>query len=195
MKKEFNYAIALTGGIATGKSTVSNLFKLYGFLIIDADQTAHKLLDKYNSDIAKLFGEEYVSRGKVNRKALGKIIFGDPKAKKRLEDFLHPLIKKDIIDQAQLFEESKKPYLIDIPLFFENKNYDIDRSICIYAPKDIQLKRIVTRDGFNKEEALQRIDSQMDIEQKKELATFVVDNTKDLKHLQHEVDRIIKEIL
>jgi dephospho-CoA kinase len=193
--KHFKHAIALTGGIATGKSTVANLFMMYGFLIIDADKIAHKLLDIHTLDISKLFGEKYIKDNKVDRPELGKLIFSDNKAKKELEEFLHPLIKETIIEESKIFEEAKKPYLIDIPLFFENNNYDIDRSIVVYCEKDTQLQRVIKRDNIDELSALQRINSQMNIEEKKLLSTFVIDNTQNLKHLQKEVDIIINNLI
>ena len=97
-KKEdsFKNAIALTGGIATGKSTVCNLLKLHGFLIIDADKIAHKLLDENSQKIEELFGKQYVENGKVLRKELGKIIFSNEENKLKLEALLHPLIFQKI---------------------------------------------------------------------------------------------------
>ena len=89
----FKNAIALTGGISTGKSTVCNLFKLHGFLTIDADLIAHKLLDENSNKIATMFGEQYVENGKVLRKELAKIIFSNEENKLKLEALLHPLIK------------------------------------------------------------------------------------------------------
>ncbi len=191
----FKYAIALTGGIATGKSTTASLFMLHGFLTIDADKIAHKLLDENNWAIADMFGTRYVKDGKVIRKKLGDLIFNNQEEKKKLETFLHPLIKQQIIKEASLFEEKKKPYLIDIPLFFETNNYDIKNSLVIYTPKELQVKRLMDRDNCIEEEALSKINNQMDIEEKKLLATFVIDNSKDLKNLQNEVERIKKEIL
>lgn len=191
----FNHAIVLTGGIATGKSTVASLFMLHGFLTIDADKIAHKLLDQHYTTIESLFGSEYIENKKVLRKKLGNLIFNNLEEKKKLENFIHPLIKEEIIKEAKVFEEQKKPYLIDIPLFFENNSYEIDKSIVVYTSKDIQLKRLIDRDKSSNEDALIRINNQMDIEKKKELATFVIDNTKDLKNLQSEVERVKKEIL
>ncbi len=191
----FKYAIALTGGIATGKSTVASLFMLHGFLTIDADKITHKLLDENYQNIADIFGDDYVEDKKVIRKKLGNLIFNDKEQKKKLENFLHPLIKENIIEEAKLFEEKKKPYLIDIPLFFENKNYDIKNSVVVYTPKDLQVKRLVLRDNCTQEEALLRINNQMNIEEKKQLSTYICDNTKDLKNLQNEVERIKKELL
>ena len=186
----FKYAIALTGGIATGKSTVTSLFMLHGFLTIDADKIAHKLLNIHSSSIAKLFGDEYVEEGKVLRKKLGFLIFNNSQEKEKLEKFIHPLIKDAIIDEAKIFESQKKPYLIDIPLFFERQNYNISKSIVVYTSKETQIERLMKRDNSTKEDALSRINNQMDIEEKKSLANYVIDNTKDLKSLQDEVERV-----
>ncbi|MGK0255948.1 MAG: dephospho-CoA kinase [Arcobacteraceae bacterium] len=193
--KAFKYAVVLTGGIATGKSTVASLFMLHGFLTIDADKIAHKLLDIHDEKIAELFGNEYVENGKVLRKKLGILIFNNIEEKTKLENFIHPLIKEDIINEAKIFESQQKPYLIDIPLFFERQHYDIEKSVVVYVPKEIQVERLTKRDKSTKEEALVRINNQMDIEEKKSLATYVIDNTKDLKHLQNEVERIKKLLI
>jgi len=192
---DFKHAIVLTGGIATGKSTVASLFMLHGFLTIDADKIAHTLLDKHSGKISELFGEQFVEDGRVLRKKLGTLIFSNIEQKEKLENFIHPLIKQEIINQAKIFEEQKKPYLIDIPLFFEKSNYDISRSIVVYTPKEIQIERLIKRDNSSNDDALQRIDNQMDIEEKKLLATYIIDNSFDLKHLQNEVERVKKLIL
>jgi len=194
-RKNFKNAIALTGGIATGKSTVCSLLKLHGFLTIDADKIAHKLLDKHSLDIANMFGTEYVKEGKVLRKELGKIIFSNEIEKKKLEAFIHPLIKEDIIKEAAIFEEANKPYLIDIPLFFETMNYDIDKSLVVYTPSDLQCKRLMKRDNIDEKEARLKMSNQMDIEMKKDLADFCIDNSSSLKNLQKEVERVIGELI
>uniref|UniRef100_UPI0040473D25 dephospho-CoA kinase n=1 Tax=Aliarcobacter sp. TaxID=2321116 RepID=UPI0040473D25 len=191
----FKNAIALTGGISTGKSTVCNLFKLHGFLTIDADVIAHKLLDKNSNKIAIMFGDKYVENGKVLRKELGKIIFSNEENKLKLEALLHPLIKEEIIKESRIFEEQNKPYFVDIPLFFEKMNYPISKSLVIYTPKDIQIQRLMKRDNIDEAEAKLKISNQMDIEEKRKLADMVIDNSKNLKHLQEEVERIIGEIL
>lgn len=191
----FKNAIALTGGISTGKSTVCNLFKLHGFLIIDADEIAHKLLDENSAKIAEMFGSQYVENGKVLRKELGKIIFTNEDNKLKLESLLHPLIKDEIVKRSRLFESQDKPYFIDIPLFFEKMHYPIPRSLVVYTPKDLQVQRLMKRDNISEEEALVKISNQWDIEKKKELANMVIDNSKNLKNLQDEVERIIEEII
>ena len=191
----FKNAIALTGGISTGKSTVCNLFKLHGFLTIDADKIAHKLLDENSHKIATMFGEQYVENGKVLRKELGKIIFSNEENKLKLEALLHPLIKEEIIKESKVFEEQNKPYFVDIPLFFEKMHYPIPKSLVIYTPKDLQIDRLMKRDKIDEAEARLKISNQMDIEEKRKLADMVIDNSKDLKHLQNEVERIIGEII
>ncbi len=191
---ELPYAIALTGGIATGKSTVANLLKLYGFHIIDADEVAHKLLDEQHEAIAKLFGKEYVQDGKVLRKALGALIFSDKSKKRELENLLHPLIRERIFDLAQRQERFKVPYFIDIPLFYETKAYHISPVVVVYAPKELQLSRLQKRDNLTLQEAQKRLDAQIDIEIKRKLCDYVIDNSKDLKHLQREIERFVDEI-
>ena len=191
----FKNAIALTGGISTGKSTVCNLLKLHGFLTIDADKIAHKLLDENSSKIEEMFGKEYVENGKVLRKELGKIIFSNEENKLKLEALLHPLIKEEIIKESKIYEEQNKPYFVDIPLFFEKMHYPISKSLVIYTPKELQVQRLMKRDNINEQEAKLKISNQMDIEEKKNLADMVIDNSKDLKHLQNEVEKIIGEII
>ena len=191
----FKNAIALTGGISTGKSTVCNLFKLHGFLTIDADLIAHRLLDENSDKIASMFGEKYVENGKVIRKELGKIIFSNEENKLKLEALLHPLIENEIIKESKIFEEQNKPYFVDIPLFFEKMHYPISKSLVIYTPKEIQIQRLMKRDNIDENEAKLKISNQMDIEEKKKLADMVIDNSQNLKHLQAEVERIIGEII
>ncbi len=191
----FDYAVALTGGIATGKSSVASIFRDYGVTIIDADKVAHEVLDREYLQIAELFGDKYILEKCVNRKQLGTLIFSNKKEKERLENLLHPLIYNEIERLAMIEEQIKKPYIIDIPLFFETNRYPIKKSIVVYTPKEIQLKRLMKRDGSTKEEALLRIESQIDIEIKKEKATYIIDNSQDFDAIQHECDKIMSNFL
>ncbi|MDD5052132.1 MAG: dephospho-CoA kinase [Sulfuricurvum sp.] len=190
----FEYAIALSGGIATGKSTVASLLGLNGLRIIDADTIAHRILDENSGWVNERFGEEFVKNGKVDRPALGKIVFADPEAKKELETFLHPKIRAAIEEQSEKQDALKYPYLIDIPLFFETQSYPIKHSVVVYTPKSLQLERFMKRNGFSEEESLRRIESQMDIEEKKKRATWVIDNSSNLKHLQRECEHFVDTI-
>jgi len=192
----FEYAIVLTGGIATGKSTVLNFFIEEGFYVIDADKIAHMILDKHKEDISDLFGSKYIVDNKVDRKALGGLIFSEPKEKLRLEKLLHPLIFSEIESLATEQDKERKAYIVDIPLFFESKGrYPIKKSILVYTPKDIQLERLMKRDSSTNKEAQQRIDSQISIEEKKALSTYLIDNSKDLKNLQQECVRVKEKLL
>lgn len=195
---QYQYAIVITGGIAVGKSTVKSLLYLNGYRCIDADLIAHKILDESYKDISVMFGREYVDDKQnppiVNRKKLGQLVFLDIKKKLELEQFIHPKINEEIQRLALIEEKREFTYFIDIPLFFETKNYEIKKSLLVYAPKETQLIRLMKRDKIDKTQALARINAQMDIEQKRKLATYIVDNSKDLKHLQHECDILIEKI-
>jgi len=193
--KAFKYATVLTGGIATGKSTVLKIFTEWGFDFIDADKIAHMVLQRETNQIAKIFGSKYIVNGKVDRKALGKLIFGEPKEKKKLENLLHPLIYREIESQSMILDALKKPYLIDIPLFFETNRYPIEKSIIVYIPRKKQLSRLMQRDGSSEQEALQRIDSQLDIELKKNKASYFINNSGDLNSLQEECVKVKQKIL
>ena len=189
-------AIVLTGGIASGKSTVSALMQLFGFRVIDADKIAHKVLDNSVSQIAKAFGEEYIKDNRVDRKKLGSLIFANKDKRLELEAIVHPQIKKKILEEAQKQEALGKPYLIDIPLFFEREGvYNIDKVLVVYTSKETQLERLIKREGLSREEALLRIEAQLPIDSKKERATYLIDNNKDLAHLQQECERVKEEIL
>ncbi|SFV75252.1 Dephospho-CoA kinase [hydrothermal vent metagenome] len=187
----YKYAIALTGSIATGKSTVASLLSLNGMRVIDADKIAHQILDQSTLWVQETFGKEYITNNKVNRAKLGSLIFANQNQKKILEDFLHPKIRKEIEAQSEKQDSFGFPYLIDIPLFFENNAYDIDKSVVVYTPPEIQLERFMKRNGYSKEESLRRIATQIPIDEKKKRATWVIDNSKDLKHLQQEVEKFV----
>ncbi len=190
------YAVALTGGIATGKSSVAEIFSTLGYDIVDADKVAHRLLDENADKIADIFGEKFVQNGRVDRKALGSLVFADKAQRERLEGLMHPLIRDEILDISAKLDKKSRPYLIELPLFFETGAYEIDNSILVYAPREMQLKRLMARNNLSKKEANDRIDSQMDIESKKAKAKYIIDNTKDMAHLNQEcqrVDKLIRE--
>jgi dephospho-CoA kinase len=191
----FKYAIALTGGIASGKSSVTTLLSLFGFRFIDADKIAHEMLDINAQNIASSFGEQFVINGKVNRKALGIEIFASKEKRVKLEQLLHPLIFEEIKRQSIIQDEFKYPYIVDIPLFFETSRYPIEKSLVVYTPKQMQLSRLMNRDKLDEIQAIQRIESQMSIEEKRVKATYLIDNSKNLKWLQSECERVKEDIL
>ncbi len=190
----YKYAIALTGGIATGKSTVASLLALNGMRVIDADKISHTILDNSKEWVHQTFGEEYLTPKGIDRAKLGQLIFSDKTQKAELENYLHPLIKEAIGEESEKQDRFGFPYLIDIPLFFENNNYPIEQSVVVYTPAKIQLERFMKRNGYSKEESLRRIASQLPIDEKKKRTTWVIDNSKDLKHLQNEVEKFVDSI-
>ncbi len=191
----FKYAIALTGSISTGKSSAVEILKQSGFHVIDADSVAHQVLDEQYQAIAKEFGEQFIKDGKVDRRSLGSMIFADKEKRKILEELLHPLIYARISEKSTLLDKRAEPYIVDIPLFFEGGRYAIENVIVVYAKKEQQLKRLMQREGYSEEEALSRINAQIDIEEKRKNATYVIDNSGDLKQLQYETERIREKIL
>lgn len=186
----YKYGYVLTGSIGTGKSTVASLLKLHGFEIIDADVIAHQLLDANYSKIGELFGQDVIKDGRVERKKLGAIVFSDEVARGVLESFLHPLIKQQILTLADKAEAKKIPYIVDIPLFFETNNYPFDKVIVVYTKPDIQLMRISKRDKISLDEAQKKVNLQLSIDKKRDLANIIIDNTGTLKELQVEVEKL-----
>lgn len=189
-------AIAITGGIASGKSSVCNLLKLYGYSIIDADKIAHNALNILKDEVVLEFGSKILdSSNNIDRKKLGAIVFCDDTKRKILEHILHPFIRNEILQIAKELEKYKKVYFVDIPLFFEAKEkYPINRILLIYTPKQIQIDRLIKRDNIKAELALKKIESQIDIESKKALSTYIIDNSKDLAHLQSQIESFIKTL-
>jgi len=182
----FKYAVALTGGIATGKSSVAKMFESDGFTVIDADRIAHEILEEQKGKIVDMFGEMMIVEGKVDRKALGAVVFADPLKRKALEQLLHPLIYTRIENEAKAEDKKRKPYIVDIPLFFEGKRYPIERSLVVYASQVQQIERAMQRDGLEREAVLERIAAQIDIEEKRYMADFVIDNSGDQTQLRVE---------
>jgi len=190
----FNTAIVLTGGIATGKSTAATIFAKLGLAIVDADTIAHTVLDGQSTAIGDMFGLDFIHQNRVDRKALGRIVFADVQKRRELEALLHPLIEEEIASQAAIEETRGKPYLIDIPLFYERAAYPIEQVAVVYAPRELQIARLMAREGLSEVEALQRLDAQMDIEEKRLRATWVIDNTGDRAALERECERVTQLI-
>ena len=195
--QNFPNAYVITGSIASGKSTVVNLLKERGFSVIDADLIAHEQLEICKQEIIEAFGEQILDEtGKIDRKKLGDIVFNEPKKLKNLEQILHPKIKAEILSQASQLERLGQVYFVDIPLFFEKKERyaEFKNVAVIYAPKELLLSRLMSRNGLNLEDAKARAELQMDIEQKKKMAKFVIDNSNDRENLKLELEKFLKQI-
>lgn len=191
-------AIALTGGIGTGKSTTIKILESQGYQILDADKIAHQLLQEHRFKIARHFGSEIIEKDILNRKKLGAIVFQKANELKWLEDFLHPLIRERMLKKAYELEKNHQAYFLDIPLFFEvggKKCYPVSKVVLIYAPKTLQIERLLERDKLKESEILQRLACQMDIEQKRAMSDYVIDNSSSLKDLNKQVERFLKTLL
>jgi dephospho-CoA kinase len=151
-------------------------------------EEAHEMLKKYSNKIEKMFGTS-------ERKELGKIVFNDKEKKKELENFLHPKIKEAILKKVNELEKYNVPYFLDIPLYFETGNYNEFKNIVVvYTPYELQIERLMQRNNISNEEAKKLINLQIPIEEKKEKASYIIDNSQDLKHLQSEVDKFINSL-
>ena len=195
--QKFPNAYVITGSIASGKSMVVNLLKERGFSVIDADLIAHEQLEICKGEIVREFGEQILDEaGKIERKKLGAIVFREPKKLKNLEQILHPKIKAEIFFIASQLESLGQVYFVDIPLFFEKKERyaEFKNVAVIYAPKELLLSRLMSRNALNLEDAKARVELQMDIEQKKKMAKFVIDNSNDRENLKLELEKFLKQI-
>ncbi|MGL2773451.1 dephospho-CoA kinase [Helicobacter pylori] len=191
-------AIALTGGIGTGKSTTIKILESQGYQILDADKIAHQLLQEHRFKIARHFGSEIIEKDILNRKKLGVIVFQKANELKWLEDFLHPLIRECMLKKAYELEKNHQAYFLDIPLFFEvggKKCYPVSKVVLIYAPRVLQIERLLERDKLKEAEILQRLACQMDIEQKRAMSDCIIDNSSSLKDLNEQVERFLKTLL
>lgn len=186
--------IGLTGGIGCGKSSVSKLFRDRGFSTIDTDAIVHDLLAKDEETIAAvvgLFGDSVLlESGGIDRAAVGQQVFGDSELLGRLEAILHPRVR----DAWEKAAESGGDWLIEIPLLFEKKlQKNVDLTICVFSDSQTQVERLEKR-GMIRTQALARMNRQMPVSEKAELADFVLLNDGSHKFLTEQVDRLISNI-
>ena len=212
---QFKYAVVITGSIGSGKSAVCELLRDRGFEIIDADKISHCVLDRCAAQVAEIFGTQYVmqkdaqvkfdasrdeenltdSRAFADRKKLGELVFKNPTELAKLEALLHPKITAEILSQAQALEAKGKLFFVDIPLFFEGKRYEFfDKVAVVYAPKDTLIARVMKRNGLDRAAAKHRVELQTDIEQKRAIADFLIDNSGDLENLKERTREFLEKI-
>lgn len=194
--------IGLTGGIASGKSTVASFLKELGAYVIDADRVAREVVLPGCSaylDIVKEFGEEILGPdGKINRAKLGGIIFQNPPARKKLNEITHPRIIKEIRRQI---EERKKEnpagiIVIDVPLLIETGMIEMVDEVWLAAlPEKQQILRLIERDGYTEEEAEKRIKSQMPLNEKRKFAHRIIDTGGLLKDTRRQVNFFWNQII
>lgn len=193
--------IGLTGGIATGKTTVSNMFRQAGIPVIDADQVAKRIQAPNTealSRIAAAFGPQILlPTGELNRLALGKIVFNNPKARERLNEIMQPLICDEINRQVKVFKEARVPLIVlDVPLLFEEGyNEQCDLVIVVYTDLQTQLQRLMERNHYDRESAKARINSQMSLATKKSYADILINNAGNKEQLQKLVAALIGRLV
>ena len=174
----------LTGGIATGKSTVSAIFKSAGASIIDADHIAREVVKKEKPawhKIVEHFGQGILfPGGEINRPLLGDIVFNNPVKKEVLNDIVHPFVKTETHKRLKQIEKAtpKAVVILDVPLLIEaGMHKGLPEVIVVYIPEHMQLQRLIQRDNLTEADVLARIRSQIPIEEKKKLASIIIDNT------------------
>jgi dephospho-CoA kinase len=191
--------VGLTGGIATGKSTVAQMFKRCGAVIIDADQLARDVVRRGKPawrEIAKVFGEGVLNQnGSINRRALGTIVFHNRQKLRQLERIIHPRVARE---QQRLVRGIAKraPHAVvvyEVPLLFESGAHQrVDTIIVVTADRETQIARLKHRDGMTRTEALRRIKNQMPLAQKVRRADVVLDGTGDNALLRKDVRRLMQ---
>lgn len=189
--------VGLTGGIASGKSTISNMIKEKGFTVIDADVEARIAVEigrpAYNK-IVEYFGEEILQEDKtIDRGKLGAIVFNDKEKREKLNSFVHPEVRKQMLTKKEeALKNNEKLVVLDIPLLFESKlTYMVDKVLLVYVDEDTQLKRLMDRNGFTEEEAKARIRSQMPLREKLKMSDGVIDNNGTIEESRKQLDEIL----
>ena len=192
--------IGITGGIATGKSTFCNLLSKLGFLVIDSDKIARDVVEIGSEglkNVVDYFGDDILKEdGSLDRNSLGDLIFNDQRKRTALNNILHPLITKKIRKLIDDNINTEKVIFIDIPLLLEVRSnleengLDFDQVWLIYSKESTQVKRLMDRNNLSQDQALMRIKSQMNIEEKRKLADLVINNEGSLEELEQMVERV-----
>ena len=189
--------IGITGGIASGKSTLVNYMKCLGLKIIDSDLIAREVLDLYPEILVYLketYGDRIFKNGILDRKALGNIIFNSKSDRENYSAVIMPRIKEEVYKRFQELKHEKF-VVLDAPLLFEeNFEEETDVNITIYVDKNTQLKRLMERDKLSEKEALARIEAQMHISEKLKKSDFVVNNSGDLTDTITELSLVLKKV-
>lgn len=194
--------VGLTGGIATGKSTVTEIFRRLGCVIIDADVLAREVVEPGEPALTRIveaFGRGVLRPdGTLDRKALGAIVFGDADKRRRLEAITHPEIRARLDQRlAELAAQGFEGIVVfDAPVMIESGNYrTMDRLVVVVTDEATQAARLIARDGLTREEAARRITSQMPVAEKAKLADYVIDNRGDRAATEEQTRRVHAALL
>lgn len=192
--------LGLTGGIATGKSTVSSMFTDKNVKVIDTDKIARDVLKKGTEgyfEVINHFGEEILLTDKeINRKLLGRLIFMNKVKRDLLNSIVHPKVLEICLNEIKNQKELNTKYVVlDVPLLYES-GFDkyTDKVICVYTSKQRQLQRLMDRDLVNEEYALMKINAQMSIEEKVVKADYVINNSNSILDTKRQFLEIIEEL-
>ena len=193
--------VGLTGGVASGKTAISQVLKGEGAYIIDADQIARELVQPHKpawSELIRAFGKEILQEdGSIHRKKLADKVFADPKKRRLLNQILHPRIKEEM-DRRTKEIGQKDPeaiVVIDAPLIVELGNQrDMDKLIVVASTQTQQIERLTERDGIRPEEALRILSSQMPVEEKVKLADYVIRNEGSMEEAKKRGKEVFKEL-
>ncbi|WP_208592272.1 dephospho-CoA kinase [Gracilibacillus suaedae] len=192
--------IGLTGNIATGKSTISKMIQeKYQIPVIDADIVSREVVEPGEQaleEIVATFGEEILLEdGTLDRKLLGSIIFQDLSKREQLNAIVHPAVRKRMLSKKEeLLQQGNQSIVMDIPLLFENKlTYLVEKTIVVYTTEDVQLQRLIERNQLTEKEARDRMNSQMNMEKKRELADAIIDNSGSIEESENQLINIFEK--
>ncbi|CAK6476687.1 dephospho-CoA kinase [Peribacillus castrilensis] len=191
--------IGITGGIASGKSTVSLYLQELGFTIVDADLASRAVVEPGEEayhQVVEAFGEDILlTEGNIDRVKLGSIIFNDQEKRLLLNGIVHPAVRNWMrVKTEAALSSGEETVFMDIPLLFESKlTFMVDKTLLIYVDEQVQLERLMNRNGLSETEALARINSQMPLADKKALADAVIDNNGDINETKRQVKGILSE--
>lgn len=192
--------IGLTGGIGSGKSTVSLMLKKKGFPIIDADIVAREVLETYPQileQVKKHFGYNFFNEnGKLKRKEFGNFIFSKEDRKKDYENIIMPFIKNEIFNRiTELEKEKEEVCILDAPTLIENGlHLKMDINILVWVDLKTQIERVKKRDVLSEDQVFNRINSQMSLEDKKKVVDYIIDNSGTIERTKRQVNKILQEI-
>lgn len=190
--------IGLTGGISSGKSTITSWFLEKGIIVLDADQIVRQLQKPGSQllyDLAHEFGPSVIlENGELARDVLGSIIFHDEAAKQKLNAMIHPLVKQKLVEGIeQAKARGEQLVVLDVPLLFESGVESlVDRTLVVYVPREIQVKRLMKRDQIDESYALAKINSQMSLEKKRDLADYVLNNEYSMRELRTQFEQMFE---
>ncbi|HNV09590.1 MAG TPA: dephospho-CoA kinase [Dokdonella sp.] len=192
------FTVALTGGVASGKSTVERLFASRGIEIIDADHVAREVVAAGTAglaDIVEVFGTDVLSAdGSLDRRAMRERVFADERARRQLEAIIHPRVREVLRQRAS---EVHSAYgMLVIPLLVESGDYAwVNRVLVVDVPREVQRERLLKRDGISRELAEAMLNAQASREQRLAVADDVIDNSADLESLDDAVERLHRRYL